>query len=193
MVTLRAYLNPTDVLVAKAHLNDHAIECAVADEFAHMYGGAPFAMPIRLLVREEDLPAAARVLDQLNIVAGAESTQTGDVGEPALDVLPEDTSLERDLVPRPRATALPGPNNPWEILIVALLFLVPGVALFLNNRALVLLPPRNQGRLLPTILSPLMSHFLALVPLGIAAALVVLYFRTRKAIRQDQRAEGDTQ
>ncbi len=65
MVTLRAYSNPTDVLIAKARLDDHAIACAVADELAHLYGGAPFAMPIRLLVREEDVAEATRVPAEL--------------------------------------------------------------------------------------------------------------------------------
>ncbi len=190
MVTLRAYSNPTDVLIAKARLDDHAIACAVADELAHLYGGAPFAMPIRLLVREEDVAEATRVLAELDVLTGEDSQSAGDGEDSLVDPLIEDAAVE----PKPvaadgtQAPAAPASSEPWEILVIALMFLVPGVGLLLNDRHVVLLPPRDQLRSNPAVIPPVMTHILALIPIAIAVALTVLYFRTRAAIRQDQAA-----
>ncbi len=109
MVTLRAYLNPTDALVAKAHLDDHAIPCAIADEMAHLYGGAPFAMPIRLQVPEEHLAGATRMLEELDAA-------TRDNAAPS-SMPAEDPVLDAIGVPEPvfrRARPAPGPYSSSE-------------------------------------------------------------------------------
>ena len=49
MVTLRAYSNPAEAALAKSLLDDYNILCSLADENAYLYGGAPFAMPIRIV------------------------------------------------------------------------------------------------------------------------------------------------
>ncbi len=53
MVTLRTYLNPTQALLDKTLLDSNEIFCTIADQNANLYGGGPFAMPVRLLVAEE--------------------------------------------------------------------------------------------------------------------------------------------
>jgi tetratricopeptide (TPR) repeat protein len=63
MVTLRTYLNPAEAAIAKSLLDDHKIVCSLADENANLYGGGPLAMPIRLLVAEEQVEQAGHILD----------------------------------------------------------------------------------------------------------------------------------
>jgi tetratricopeptide (TPR) repeat protein len=62
MVTLRTYSNSLEASLAKARLEEHEIPCALADENANLYGGGPFAMPVRLLVAHEKAEEAERVL-----------------------------------------------------------------------------------------------------------------------------------
>src|SRR5207237_3390927 len=63
MITLRAFGNAAEAAMAKSVLDDHGISCSLADEASHLYGGAPTAMPVRLLVREDEAEKAQRILD----------------------------------------------------------------------------------------------------------------------------------
>ena len=49
--------------MAKSLLDDHKIVCSLADENSNLYGGGPLAMPIRLLVAEEQVEQARHILD----------------------------------------------------------------------------------------------------------------------------------
>jgi tetratricopeptide (TPR) repeat protein len=81
MVTLRTYANPTETGMAKSLLDSHNIFCRLADEDVNRYGGAPFAMPIRLLVTEDQAEEAARILE----TKGPELSEDFDVGvDPSL-------------------------------------------------------------------------------------------------------------
>lgn len=62
MVTLRTYSNPAEAAIAKSLLDDHKIFCSLADENVNLYGGGPLAMPIRLLIAEDQAEEAARIL-----------------------------------------------------------------------------------------------------------------------------------
>jgi tetratricopeptide (TPR) repeat protein len=62
VVTLRTYSNPAEAAIAKSLLDDHKIFCSLADENVNLYGGGPLAMPIRLLVAEDQAEEAARIL-----------------------------------------------------------------------------------------------------------------------------------
>src|ERR1700731_737591 len=62
MVTLRTYSNPAEAAMAKSLLDNHKIICSLADENVNLYGGGPLAMPIRLLVAEEQAEEASRIL-----------------------------------------------------------------------------------------------------------------------------------
>ena len=50
MVTIRTYPNPLEAGLAKSLPESRNIVCSLADEGANAWGGAPIAMPIRLLV-----------------------------------------------------------------------------------------------------------------------------------------------
>jgi tetratricopeptide (TPR) repeat protein len=63
MVTLRTYSNPAEAAMAKSLLDDQKIVCSLADENSNLYGGSPLAMPIRLLVAEEQVEQARHILD----------------------------------------------------------------------------------------------------------------------------------
>ena len=62
MITLRTYSSSAEAAMAKSLLDDHQIVCSLADENSYLYGGAPFAMPVRLLVAEDQAEEAERVL-----------------------------------------------------------------------------------------------------------------------------------
>jgi putative signal transducing protein len=62
MVTLRTYSNPAEAAIAQSVLDSHDIFCRLADENVNLYGGGPMAMPIRLLVAEDQAQDAARIL-----------------------------------------------------------------------------------------------------------------------------------
>jgi tetratricopeptide (TPR) repeat protein len=63
MITLRTYSNPSEAAMAKSLLDDQKIVCSLADENSNLYGGGPLAMPIRLLVVEEQVEQARHILD----------------------------------------------------------------------------------------------------------------------------------
>jgi tetratricopeptide (TPR) repeat protein len=63
MVTIRTYSNPAEAAMAKSLLDSRDIFCRLADENVNLYGGGPLAMPIRLLVAEDQAEEAARVLE----------------------------------------------------------------------------------------------------------------------------------
>jgi len=62
MVTLRVFDSPLEAGLVKSLLNDRGIECELADEASHDLSGAAVAVPIRLLVREDQAEEALRIL-----------------------------------------------------------------------------------------------------------------------------------
>ena len=62
MITLRVFDGPLEAGLAKSLLTDRGIECELADEASHDLSGAAVAVPIRLLVREDQAEEAFRVL-----------------------------------------------------------------------------------------------------------------------------------
>src|SRR6266403_3613091 len=92
MVTLRAYSNPAEAAMAKSLLDSNNIFCRLADENVNLYGGGPLAMPIRLLVAEDQAQEAVRILE----TRGPELPSDFDPGTPTeTQTRKEDTTEDR--------------------------------------------------------------------------------------------------
>jgi tetratricopeptide (TPR) repeat protein len=64
MITLRTYLNALEAGMAKSLLESHQIVCSLADENSNLYAGTgQIAIPIRLLVAEEQAEQARHIID----------------------------------------------------------------------------------------------------------------------------------
>lgn len=98
-ITLRVFDSAAEAAIAKSVLDDHGIACSLADEASHLYSGAPGAIPVRLLVREDQAEDALRILDapgltlpeNFDVMTGAEAAEE----KPAPDVAVELRSLRR--------------------------------------------------------------------------------------------------
>lgn len=64
MITLRSYPNVIEAGLAKSLLEERGIFCSLADEGANAWGGAPMAMPVRLMVEEERAAEARLILEE---------------------------------------------------------------------------------------------------------------------------------
>ena len=172
MVTLRAFNTPAEAALAKSLLDDHGIVCSLADENSWLYGGAPMAMPVRLLVAEDQAEEAARILkdppDGTNAVLDpAEKAAAISAGDAA-----DAERTER-------------PNNPWEFLALALLVAIPGVVLLLQKQNLVIAVP-GRKRWFPTVMPINTVHALGALVVTAAVFLVCLFFYVRRAINRER-------
>ena len=172
MVTLRAFNTPAEAALAKSLLDDHGIVCSLADENSWLYGGAPIAMPVRLLVAEDQAEEASRILkdppDGTNAVL--------DPAEEAAAISAGDAA-EAELGERP--------NNPWEFLALALLVAIPGVVLLLQKQKLIMAVPWRD-RWLATVMPVNTVHVLGVLVLAAAAFLVGLFFYVRREINRER-------
>jgi hypothetical protein len=172
MVTLRAFSTAAEAALAKSLLDDHDIVCSLADENSWLYGGAPLAMPVRLLVAEDHAAEADRILthppDGLNPGPGAKDIE---VAIPISSA--DDKAAERK-------------NSPWEFLLIALLVLVPGTLLLAQKQDLILFASARRlvwGDF--TVISPTNAHWIGAAVIGLALFLVFLFFYVRRDIASD--------
>jgi len=163
MVTLRTYLNPTQALLDKTLLDSNEIFCYIADQNVNLYGGGPFAMPVRLLVAEEQAEEADRLLKNSDQLSPEEKASTFPT-EPAK----EERREER------------GNDNPWEILAIASLFFFPGICLLLQTR------PAWMQRV-RTILPVSVLHSVGWLAIAVGLSFTVLYFYTRRSLARDEK------
>jgi putative signal transducing protein len=170
VVTLRAFSTAAEAALAKSLLDDHNIVCSLADENSYLYGGAPFAMPVRLMVAEDELEEAARILKD-----------PPDGGSAALSA--KEISVSDAAEPREYEQAQ-STNNPWEFLVIALLVLIPGILLLLQKGNLVIVASMRRRGI--TLVPPSNAHFLGILVIGAALFLVFLFFYVRRAIARDQ-------
>jgi putative signal transducing protein len=185
MVTLRAYSNPAEAALAKSLLDDHNILCSLADENAYLYGGAPFAMPVRIVVADEQAEEADRVLKNADrSFADSDSSPSSGVQE-AIETINQEglPGWEQRLSQQP-----PTENNPWEILALAFLLLLPGLALLLQKHGLILVGWRGGriSRTATSIVSPATAHVWGALVIAVALLLTILYFYARRAIMHDK-------
>jgi len=159
MVTVHTYWSPVEAGLAKSLLDDCEIFCVLADEDTNRYAGAPFAVPIRLRVREDQADQASRIL-------------SGDLeGRPQLDGEMDAESSSADMLEVSRGDS---DNNPWELLVVAFLFLVPGLCVLQTKYPVVV---TISSRIQREIAALTIIHFLGWLAIGFAAFLIATYFR----------------
>ncbi len=184
MVTLRAYSNPARAALAKSLLDDHNIICSLADENAYLYGGAPLAMPVRILVVEEQAEEAAHILQRADghftEIDSSPDSGLGETGE--ADTEERFPEHEQQLSPQ-----TPVRNNPWEILALAALLLLPGIALLRQKHDLVLVDWHGyqRGSTSPVFFSPVTAHILGALVIAVALSLVLLFFCVRRSIMRE--------
>jgi hypothetical protein len=159
---VRTYLNLDRAALAKSLLDDYGIFCALVHENAHLYGGGPWAMPIQLLVDENQAEWALRILGG-DVDAGAEL----------------ETSPRNDWWAAESETPIEvAKNNPWELLTIAMFFLLPAVCvLTIKYPAIVALGPRARG----AIAAVSVLHFLGWLAVVFAVSLVAAYIYLRRS------------
>jgi uncharacterized membrane-anchored protein len=162
VVTLRTYLNPTQALLDKTLLDSNEIFCYIADQNANLYGGGPFAMPVRLLVAEEQAEEAHRILKNSDQLSPEEQAATFPT-EPAKQESKEEKTN----------------SNPWEILAIALLFFLPGVYLLLQIRPAWM---RRGSTMVPVSV----LHGAGWLAIAVGLSFTVLYFYTRRSLARDK-------
>ncbi len=169
MIPIRTYLNVAQAELAKSLLDDHGIFCAVAHENAHLYGGSPFAMPIQLLVAEDQARQAIQILD------GRVETAT-DAQAPVPVPLPVSDRETRGLIAK---------DNPWELLVMAALFLLPGIwGLWVKYPAVNAFERQTHA----AVIAVSVFHFFALLAVAFAMCLIFGYVYARASIVRDKRA-----
>jgi len=162
MVTVRTYWNGGEAAIAKSLLDDHEIFCSLADENMNLYGGAPSAMPIRVLVDEDQAELARQILDGDLEAATEIETIATTVSSPMEGETPVEVAK----------------NNPWELLTIAMLFLLPAVCvLTIKYPAIVASGPRARG----AIAAVSVLHFLGWLAVVFAVSLVVAYIYLRRS------------
>jgi hypothetical protein len=81
-------------------------------------------------------------------------------------------------------------NNPWEILVVAALFFLPGVFMLLQRGPLIAV--QQSFRYAPssvTAISQHGAHIFGILAIAVALALVAFYFYLRREITRDDTIE----
>lgn len=175
MVTLRAFSTAAEAALAKSLLDDHNIVCSLADENSYLYGGAPFAMPVRLMVVEDQLEEAARILK--------DPPDGGSAAFSGKEKAVADTAPPRE------CEQADSTNNPWELLVIAFLVLIPGIVLLLQERNLVIVPSMRRRGI--TVIPASDAHLLGILVIGGAFFLVFLFFYVRHAIAAIGQVDSD--
>jgi hypothetical protein len=88
-----------------------------------------------------------------------------------------------------RTQRKPRKNDPWEVLVVAALFFLPGVALLFQRDPIIAF--QQSFRWLPSgaiAMSPHGGHIFGLLAIGVALVIVWFYIRLRAQIRRDEDA-----
>jgi hypothetical protein len=117
MIAIRTHWNPAEAALEKTLLDNYEIPCALLYENANLYGRAPLAMPIRLVVRDDHADWAMCILN-------------GDFEAAAkLEQIPAGMS------PEGSESSLPGlpQARPWELLVIAFYFFLPAICFFADR------------------------------------------------------------
>lgn len=161
MVAVRVFWSQAEAALHKSRLDDHEIFSALLHENAHLYGGAPMAMPIRLLVDDYEAELALCIL-------------YGDLEAAAkLDKLADITSLPADIT----SDAGSDNQNPWELLVMAFYCLLPGWTVLQTKYPVIMQTDRRASRALAAVA---IVHFFGWLGVAVAVTLVLAYVHLRR-------------
>ena len=169
MVTVRTYWNPASAALAKSLLDNYEISCALLHENSNLYSRAQFAVPIRLIVDEDQADLAIHILN-----GDLEKAAEIDVGDNAAEM-----SVDNAVPPEA------GNQNPWELLVLAFYLVVPAICM-LGTKYPTIVATSSRARYV--IARATVAHFLSWLAVGFAAVLVGLYFRVRRSSVKSQTA-----
>jgi hypothetical protein len=170
VVAIRTFWNQAEAALEKSHLDDYEIFCALIHENAHLWCGAPLAMPIRLLVDERDADWVFAVLaGDLEAAARIESSAQAAGIDHAISAAPE-----------------PGRDNLWELLMIAFYLLVPGLTVLQTKYPTIALTDQRASRAIAAVA---LIHFFGWLGIATAIAFVTAYAHLkRSAVRQQNDA-----
>ena len=156
MITLGPYWNQAEAALAKSVLDNYEIFCALMYENAHLYGGAPFAMPIRLFIDEDQANRAHLIL-------------SGDLeGAAKLDTEVDATFLPADISANPEFHI----GNPWELVVLAFYFLLPGMTVLQTKYPTIM---QSDPRASRAIAAVAIIHFFGWLAAAVAVTLLAAY------------------
>ena len=164
MVTVRTYSNSHAATLAKSLLDNYEIPCALLHENANLL--YPFAMPIRLMVADDQADRAIQILN--GNLEKAEEIETSEAG----NEISADSETAPEIANR----------NPWELLVLAFYLLVPAICVL--GMKLPTLAAGSRARYY--IARATVTQFLSWLAVLFAVALVVLYFRVRRSSLNDR-------
>lgn len=153
MIAIRWYWSQAEAALGKSLLDNYEVLCVLLHENANLYGRAPLAMPVRLVVSEDEADLAACILNG-DFEAAAKLEQIG----------AKMTTVSREMPP-----LKPQEERPWELLIIAFYFFWPGICFLQTHYPTKVSYSRAVQR---EIAAVAISHFLGWI--GIAFALLLL-------------------
>jgi hypothetical protein len=157
-------LTLAEAALAKSLLDDYEIFCALWHENAHLYGRAPFAMPVSLVVADAQADAAVLVLQN-----------DEDLLARYLESYLQEERLDADIT----QSTWPAEEkqNPWELLVIAYYFCLPAICVLqIGSPALFGSTPYARY----VIARVAVAHLLGWLAVAFAVALIVGYVRVRR-------------
>ena len=160
VVMVRTYLNEAQAGLEKSVLDDYGIVCALLHENTHLWCEAQWAVPIRLVVRDDQAEQAARILN----------------GDPEAAAQIEESLETTTMPPDAEQSELPS-GNPWELLAIAALFLFPGICVIQIKYPAVIPTTVRESWVVARLWS---MHFFGWLAVAFAASLISAYFYLRR-------------
>jgi hypothetical protein len=156
MLTVRTDWNRNNAILIKSFLENYEVQCVLGHEYANLL--YPFAMPIRLLVADDQVDRAMAILTgdfdraaEIETAEAAGETVAGSISPKQLD-----------------------DRNPWELLVIAFYIFLPA-ACVLQTKYPVFVKFTWQIR--REIAAVTVFHFIGWLEAIVAAVLVVTYVR----------------
>jgi hypothetical protein len=158
MIAIRTHWNPAEAALEKSFLDNYEVPCALLHENANLYGRAPLAMPIRLVVRDDQADWAMCILNG-DFEAAAELEQ-----------------IPAEMPPADSESSLPGlrEGRPWELLIIAFYFFLPAICFLQTDYPA---KPSYDRAVRGEIAAVTISHFLGWIAITFALLLLAVFRR----------------